>query len=158
MDNAMFAVNYLTFFPGIGLAYVADGLTVQGELTVLSLNRVRGGDAAEPDERRTNFTSGLHIGYFVLDLLSIGADLRYQRWLSTPQAVEADEEMPSDDQRGIRDQASFAIGPRFHFQPGEGLWLRPGIAYARGIDGPMSGTSIGATNYHVIQLDVPFVF
>lgn len=158
MDNAMFAVNYLTFFPGLGIAYVADGLTVQAEATVLSLHRARGGESAEPDEHRVNFTSGVHVGYFVLESLSLGADLRYQRWLSTPSAVEADEAAADDDQRGIRDQATFAVGPRFHFQPGDGLWLRPGIAYARGIDRPMSGADIGPTDYHVIQLDVPFVF
>src|SRR5690606_5383056 len=103
MDNAMFAVNYLTFFPGLGIAYVADGLTVQAEATVLSLHRARGGESAEPDEHRVNFTSGVHVGYFVLESLSLGADLRYQRWLSTPSAVEADEAAADDDQRGIRD-------------------------------------------------------
>src|SRR5690606_17746155 len=41
MDNAMFAVNDFTVFPGVGLAYVAHGLTVQVEATVLQLTRVR---------------------------------------------------------------------------------------------------------------------
>jgi hypothetical protein len=42
MDNAMFAVNYFTVFPGVGLAYVNHGVTVQIEATLLQLFRVRG--------------------------------------------------------------------------------------------------------------------
>jgi hypothetical protein len=41
MDNAMFAVNYFTVFPGVGLAYVNHGFTVQVEATLLQLLRVR---------------------------------------------------------------------------------------------------------------------
>src|SRR5262249_859201 len=63
MDNAMFAVNDLTIFPGIGLAYVHNGWTVQGELTLLQLTRVRG-EMAQKDSSKTNFTSGIHVGYF----------------------------------------------------------------------------------------------
>lgn len=158
MDNAMFAVNYLTVFPGAGVAYVKDGLTLQAEATVLSLNRARGGDAAEVDKSRWNFTTGLHVGYFFIPMLSAGVDLRYQRWLSTPKFVEADEDLPDDAQRGVRDQATFAVGPRFHFQVGDGMWLRPGIAYARGIDKPMSGADTGPTGYNIIHVDVPFAF
>ncbi|MBX3125243.1 MAG: hypothetical protein KF718_00920 [Polyangiaceae bacterium] len=158
MDNAMFAVNYLTVFPGVGLAYVSDGLTIQGEVTVLSLNRARGDDAVEADKSRWNLTSGLHVGYFVLDMLSLGAELRYQRWLSTPKFVETDEDAPADAQRGLRDQATFAVGPRLHVELGPGLWLRPGIAYSRGIDKPMAGANVGPTNYNIVQLDVPLAF
>jgi hypothetical protein len=157
MDNAMFAVNYLTVFPGVGLAYVKNGLTVQVEATVLSLNRARG-DKVDKDKSRLNMTSGLHVGYFVLDMLSLGGEIRYQRWLSTPKAVEADEAAPSDAQRGLRDQASFAVGPRLHFKLGANAWIRPGIAYARGIDKPMSGAKAGPTKDNVIQLDVPVAF
>lgn len=158
MDNAMFAVNYLTVFPGVGVAYVADGLTVQGEVTVLSLQRARGGDAAEKDKSRLNMTAGLHAGYFVMDMLSLGGEIRYQRWLSTPKAVETDDDLPSDAQRGIRDQASFAVGPRLHLKAGESLWIRPGIAYARGIDKPMAGAKTGPTDYNIIQIDIPVAF
>ena len=41
---------------------------------------------------------------------------------------------------------------------GESTWIRPGIAYARGIDKPMSGATAGPTNYNIIQLDVPVAF
>ena len=55
MDNAMFAVNDFTFFPGIDLAYVAHGRTVQGEATMLSLSRVRCA-AVQPDTPKINVT------------------------------------------------------------------------------------------------------
>jgi hypothetical protein len=152
MDNAMFAVNDLTVFPGLDLAYVAGGLTVQAEVTVLQLTRVKG-DKVQPDKAKTNFTSGLHVGYFVIPQLSLGAELRYQRWLSTPKFVEADEALPSDQQAGLRDTLSFAVGPRLHFKLGEDMALHPGIAYARGLDNPMSDNG-----YNIIQVDVPMSF
>ena len=37
MDNAMFAVNYFTVFPGVGFAFVDSGFTAQVEATVLQL-------------------------------------------------------------------------------------------------------------------------
>ncbi len=153
MDNAMFAVNDLTVFPGVGVAYVADGLTVQGEITVLQLTRVRGDDV-QKDESKTNFTSGIHVGYFVMPMLSIGAELRHQRWLSTPSFIEADEASGGPD-TGARDDTTAAIGPRFHFKMGDSMWLRPGIAYARHLDGPVTK---GMDSHHIIQLDIPISF
>jgi len=152
MDNAMFAVNDLTVFPGLDFAYVAGGLTVQAEVTVLQLTRVKG-DQVQKDKAKTNFTSGLHVGYFVFPELSFGGELRYQRWLSTPSFVEADEALPDDQQAGVRDCLTFAVGPRMHFKAGENMWIRPGIAYARGLDNPMSDNE-----YNIIQIDVPVSF
>jgi hypothetical protein len=146
MDNAMFAVNDWTIFPGAGLAYVKRGLTVQGEVTVLQLTRVRGEDL-QKDSAKTNFTSGVHVGYFVRSDVSLGGEFRYQRWLSTPAAVEADPTGAS------RDTASIAFGVRFHVRAGERTWLRPGIAYARGLDDPMA-----AQGYDILHLDVPVAF
>lgn len=146
MDNAMFAVNDFTVFPGISLAYVAHGFTAQVEATVLQLTRVRG-DAAQKDAARTNFTSGLHLGYFFIPQLSLSAELRYQRWLSTPIAVEMDT---TDT---LRDTLSMAVGLRAHFKLSDSVWLRPGLAYARGLDDPMS-----ASKYDIVQLDVPVIF
>lgn len=63
MDNAMFAVNDFTIFPGVGLAFLQSGFTVQVEATVLQLMRVRGGTepdmgaAKNPDSSKTNFSS-----------------------------------------------------------------------------------------------------
>ena len=127
----MFAVNDLVLFPGASLAYVAHGLTVQFEATLLQLMRVRGEDAVNaagghinPDSSRTNFTAGLHVGYFVLPELSGAVELRHQRWLSTPAAVEADT---TDT---LRDTTTVAVGPRLHFKVGEKTWIRPALAFA----------------------------
>lgn len=152
MDNAMFAVNDFTVFPGVDVAWVAGGLTVQAEATVLRLMRVKG-DEVQKDEAKTNFTSGLHVGYFIVPELSLGGEIRYQRWLSTPAAVEADEAKPDDQQLGIRDCLTFAVGPRVHIKAGDKLWIRPGIAYARGLDNPMKDQE-----YNIVQLDVPVAF
>jgi hypothetical protein len=146
MDNAMFAVNDFTIFPGVDLAWVAGGLTVQVEATVFRLTRVRGADV-QPDSSKTNFTAGLFVGYFLIPQLSLGAELRHQRWLSTPKAVEVD---PTGT---LRDTTSFAIGPRLHIPLGESMWFRPGLAYAQGIDKPMT-----AQSYRIVQIDLPLFF
>ena len=94
MDNAMFAVNDFTVFPGVDFAYVAGGFTAQIEATVLQLTRVKGdkqpamGFPKNEDKSKTNFTMGVHVGYFLAPLLSVGVEWRHQRWLSTPKAVE----------------------------------------------------------------------
>lgn len=144
MDNALFAINDLTPIVGVDATYVAGGLTVQLEATLFELFRVRG-DEVQPDEHKTNFTSGAHVGYFVLPFVSTSVEVRYQRWLSTPAAVKA---TPS-----TRDTLSGALGVRGHIPLGEKRWLRPGISYARGFDDPMTGR-----NYQIVQIDVPFAF
>jgi hypothetical protein len=144
MDNAMFAVNDFTVLPGLDLAYSRRGFTVQGEATLLQLTRVRG-EKVQADSARTNFTAGLHVGYFFAAALSLGAELRHQRWLSTPKAVAA---APA-----LRDTTTFAVGPRVHVELAKGYWFRPGLAYGRGLDDPMSGQ-----DYNIVQLDLPFQF
>lgn len=144
MDNAMFAVNDFTVFPGVGLSWSAHGFTAQLEATVLQLTRVRG-EAVQPDAAKTNFTSGLHLGYFVLRSLSVAGELRYQRWLSTPAAVVATP--------AARDTLTASVGARYHLKVGEGLWLRPGLSYSLGLDDPLA-----AQRYSMLQVDVPFVF
>src|SRR6185436_10615261 len=108
-------------------AYSRAGFTAQVEATLLQLTRVRNANV-DKDSSRTNFTSGLHLGYFVIPKVSIGGELRFQRWLSTPAFLAMWPER--------RETVSFAIGPRGHFKMGN-RWLRPGIAYAQGIDAPM---------------------
>jgi len=152
MDNAMFAVNYFTPILGGGVAYVDHKLTVQLEATVLQLFRVRGSDApTATDSARTNSTAGLHVGYFVIPQLSFGAELRYQRWLSTPTRIV---NMVKMDYPGPNmDTLSFAIGPRGNFAIGNGMWIRPGISYARVLDKPLSDAS-----YNMMQVDIPVIF
>jgi hypothetical protein len=152
MDNAMFAINDFTLFPGVDLAFVKSGFTLQGEVTLLQLFRVKGdkgGNSAavppmptpNPDSSKTNLTMGVHAGYFFIPQLSAGVELRHQRWLSTPKAVKADEAL------------AVALGLRVHFKLSDKIWLRPGLAYSRGLDDPMS-----ANEYSILQLDVPVVF
>jgi hypothetical protein len=146
MDNALFAVDDVAVVPGIDVAYVSNGFTAQVEATFFQLERVRGA-AAQHEASKTNFTSGLHVGYLVTPLVSIGAELHYQRWIDAPIAVDQNKPGTSVD------LLSMTVGPRFHFEAG-GLAVRPGIAYTRGFDHPMTS----AANDHVVQLDVPVAF
>jgi hypothetical protein len=144
MDNAMFAVNDFTIFPGVSAAYVKGGVTVQWEATVLQLIRVRATDVGQKDAMKTNFTTALHFGVFLIPQLSVGTELRYQRWLSTPAAVAANA--------AARENLNVALGFRGHFKVG-GIWLRPGISFSRGLAGPMA-----AGDHNVFQFDVPVLF
>ena len=143
MDNAMFAVNDFTVFPGVDFAFVSGGFTAQAEATLFQLTRVRG-SADQKDSSRTNLTMGLHVGYFVIPAISLGAEIRHQRWVSTPSTVTT----PS-----LRDTTTVAVGPRFHFQGSKGKWFRPGLAFAFPLDDPMKKSS-----YKIVQLDLPFSF
>ncbi len=146
MDNALFAVNDHAIIGGADLAWVRGGFTAQAEVTLFQLSRVKNIDV-QPDASKTNFTAGAHAGWFATRWLSVGAELRYQRWLSTPRAVAMDATGAS------RDNLTAAAGVRGHLElPGK-RWLRPGIAYARPLDDPMQGKG-----YDIVQLDVPFVF
>jgi hypothetical protein len=147
LDNSFFAVNDLTVIPGFGAAYVNGGLTVQVEVTFFQLMRVRG-EAVQHEARKTNMTSGLHVGYFLVPGLSLGTELRYQRWLNAPFAVE------NDATDATRDTLSFAVGPRAHIKLGD-VWLRPGIAYQRGLDRPFAAST---PNYHIVHVDLPLFF
>jgi hypothetical protein len=150
MDNAMYAVNYMTIIAGAGFGYIANKLTVQAEITILQLFRVKGSDttAISPDSTRTNSTAGLHAGYFIIPQLSLGGELRYQRWLARP--TLGGMKIDSSDIR--MDTVTMAVGPRMHFKVGN-IWLRPGIAYARGLDKPLTNGS-----YNMVQVDIPVVF
>jgi hypothetical protein len=144
-DNAMFAIDWFTVFPGVDLAFVQSGFTLQVEATVFKLTKVRG--PATEDDSKVNFTGGLHAGYFVTPFLSVGAELRHQRWLSTPMAVKADK---TDS---IRDTTTFAVGPRFHFKLSDSSWFRPGVSLSLPIDDPMK-----KADYTIVQLDLPISF
>jgi hypothetical protein len=159
MDNAMFAVNYFATLGGIDAAYVAHNLTIQAEVTIAQLFRARGDNnlTASNDKTRTNGTTGLHVGYFILPMLSVGAELRYQRWLSTP-TTGAKNAMtgvvtstPFPDYK--MDTTTVAIGPRLNFKVAKSIWIRPGLSYARALDRPLTDAS-----YNIVQLDVPVVF
>jgi hypothetical protein len=148
MDNSLFAVDDFALIPGVDVAWVGEGFTLQAEATLFQLWRVRGAKD-QPEASKTNFTSGVHAGYFIVPELSVGLDLRYQRWLNAPIAIDKDT-------TGTRiDNWTAAIGPRFHFSLGNGVKIHPGIAYARALDKPMAAAT---PNYHIIQLDIPVTF
>jgi hypothetical protein len=165
MDNSLFNPNYLSFAPGIGVAFIRSGFTAQVEVTSIESFRVRGNAVASPDATISNLTMGLHLGYFIIPQLSLGAEIRYQRFISTPAAVKKDElpicaammspkcNPPTYKSQGLRDTATFAVGPRGNFKIGESVWIRPGLAYARGIDDPLS-----LADYNMLQIDVPITF
>jgi hypothetical protein len=77
----------------------------------------------------------------------VGAELRYQRWLSTPAFVET----PGGAAR--RDTLTIAAGPHLHLMLSETITLRPGFAYARGLDAPLA-----AADYRIVQIDFPVAF
>jgi len=144
-DNSMFAADYLAIFPGIDIAYIAHGFTLQAEATLFELVKAKGPSTI--DRNNTNFTTGLHAGYFIIPQLSIGAEIRHQRWLSTPAAVK------NDATHSIRDTTTVAIGPRLHFKLSDSVWFRPGIAFAAPLDDPMK-----KAEYKIVQLDLPVSF
>lgn len=142
MDNALFAVNYWTVVGGAGVSRVTPELTLQAEVTVLQLTRVRGPQTQ--DAHRTNFTAGLHAGHFVTPRVSVGAEIRMQRWMTDAAPVRADA--------AAREQVTFAVGSRLHFKAGT-RWLRPGVSYTRALDAPMT-----RRHYDILQFDLPLAF
>ena len=153
MDNAMFAVNYATGIVGADVAYVGHRATLQAEATLFQLFRVHGDNAGaqSSDAARTNSTMGVHAGYFLLPMLSVGAELRYQRWLTTPTRLVMGSKLDIPDAN--RDTMTVAIGPRVHVKVGRSMFLRPGVSYSRALDNPLSGAS-----YNTLQIDVPVLF
>ncbi len=142
MDNALFAMNYLTPVVGLGAVWTHRGLTVQAEATVLQLIRVRG-EAKDPDDLRTNFTVGAHVGYRIIPHLTASAEVHYQHWLWTPSAVP----------ENLRGQFTATLGLRANLPVTQAGILRPGVALSLPVGGAME-----TNNYWALQVDVPFAF
>ena len=143
MDNVIWGPNDFAIVPGLDVAYIDHRLTIQVEITIQQAMRVKS-ETTQADATKTNSTYGLHIGYYVTRWLSVAAELRYQRFLSTPAVVASDPTR--------RDELSLAIGPRFHIRTGLGVF-RPSIAYAPGLTGYLRSNA-----YHVLLVDLPFSF
>jgi hypothetical protein len=143
MDNALFAVNYWTAVVGGDVAYVRGNATIQIEATLLRLFRARG--PTSQDAARTNYTSGLHAGWFFTPAISAGGEIRWQRWLTDAAPVRANED--------ARETVTAGVGLRFHFELAGGKWLRPGIHYSFPLDEPLK-----ASSYGMIAVDVPLSF
>lgn len=145
MDNALFAVNYFGIIGGVGVAYMTHGLTVQAEATLLQYLRVRG-ELVDTDSARTNFTTGLHVGYQIVPWLTLSGELRGQVWLSSVSVVTKD---PSK-----REQFTFALGARTRIDlVRDKIIMRPGLAWVHPIDDPMN-----KNGFNVLLLDVPVSF
>ena len=166
MDGALFLVNDLAVIPGVDIAYVKYGLTLQLELTYLEIMRVRGADdktipaTYQSDVTKRNFVGGLFVGYAFIPQLSAGVELRYQRWLKPPHAIRnlGDKDFPTYSQETqdrydtqIQNMTA-AVGLRGNFKIGDKTFFRPAISYAMGLVG-----QIADQKYHLIQLDLPFI-
>ncbi|MBM4381696.1 MAG: hypothetical protein FJ086_20705 [Deltaproteobacteria bacterium] len=81
---------------------------------------------------------------FLAPWLSLGAELRLQRYLGTTRLIASSPE--------IRDISSLAGGARFHVPVG-GHFLRPALTVAWPLDAPLRERS-----YRWVQLDLPFIF
>jgi hypothetical protein len=143
LDGSWFSVNDFAASAGGDLAYVFRGLTLQGEATVTQLFRARG-EQQSPDAYRANFLSGVHLGFWAAERLCIASEVRYQRWISTPAAVESDP--------FARHNLSIAAGLRTRIGTGSTRML-PGVAYATGLAG-----KVGNQHIHAVHVDLPVAF
>lgn len=143
MAGSMFAANDLNVPFGVDFGFVAHGFTAQVETNVSAGFRVRG-ELVQADSTKVNTTSGVLVGYYVVPEVSVGAELWYQRYLTTPAAVEKD---PSQ-----RDNLSVAGGVRATVK-GVGATFRPGVSYGVGLRGQVSDKHV-----HMLQIDLPVSF
>lgn len=150
MDNALFAVNYGAFIPGVGLAYLAHNFTVQAEATLFALARVRG-SAIDKDAFRLNGTAGLSVGYTFAPSIAAIAELHYQRWLIDDTVAAAAEP--------ARQNLSVMVGPRFAIKTSR-FTMRPGIAVGVGLAGAIASDTYTSPVHGVTTVfaDVPVIF
>ena len=150
MDNALFAVNYGAFIPGVGLAYLAHNFTVQAEATLFALARVRG-SAIDKDAFRLNGTAGLSVGYTFAPSIAAIAELHYQRWLINDTVAAAAEP--------ARQNLSVMVGPRFAIKTSR-FTMRPGIAVGVGLAGAIASDTYTSPVHGVTTVfaDVPVIF
>jgi hypothetical protein len=144
LDNTSFALNDVGLPTGLSFALVTSGVTAQIDATITPSIRVKAQET-QPDSYKVNSTYGLFLGYAFAREVSLGAELRYQRYLTTPASVERD---PS-----TRDNLTVAGGPRFSFRVRDSVWVRPGVSYGRGLRGPVE-----QQGFQMVQLDVPVSF
>jgi hypothetical protein len=157
-DAAMFAVDYMAAVAGTDIAYVGHGFTAQGEVTLLQLVRVRGGDSSgATDAFRTQASAALHLGYFFGAHFSLSGDLHYRRWLSTPTPTSAPGARITFAGAGM-DTTTVAVGARVHFRMGKSVWIRPGVSLVRGLDTRGFDAPLLTPQTTAVQLDVPVVF
>ncbi len=143
----MFSPNDLAPFVGGDIAWVDGGLTLQAEATLFELLRVTGAPT-DPDATKTSLSMGVSAGYFVIPQLSVGVEVRDQSFLTTPAAVQAGTV--------ARSWVTAGGGVRVHAQLADHVWLRPGLAFFQPLNDP--SPAISASDYHIVQLDLPLTF
>jgi hypothetical protein len=143
-DGPLFNPNNTYLTPSADVAYVAHGLTVHYDLALSQAFRVQG-DLKTPDSSVTTLLTGLHVGYFVVPMFSIGAEMRYQRFLTTftPLCTSTSSQC---------DNLTIAEGVRLHFKTGKN-YFRPGLSLTQGLRGPVADQG-----FEVVQLDLPVSF
>lgn len=124
LDSAIALPNYTWLGAGASLSWTGYGATAQAEITALHGYQSRGAESL--DDTLSSGIGGLFLGYYLLPQLNLGAELRYQRFLSTPASVVKDPL--------LRDQLSFAVGARGHLKTELGT-VRPGLSWGHGIGG-----------------------
>ncbi|MDP3275342.1 MAG: hypothetical protein Q8Q09_09125 [Deltaproteobacteria bacterium] len=150
MDNALFAVDYLTPIVGLGAVYMTHGWTFQAETTVLQLVRARGHhNPNNSDAARTNFTAGLNVGYLLHRYVTASGELHYQHWINAPNLLAPTMANPNP----YHGQASFEIGLRANLPVSRTILARPGISFGMGLGGRMADVG-----YKVVHIDLPFAF
>ena len=143
----MFSPNDVAPFVGGDVAWVSGGLTMQAEATLFELVRVTGAPT-DADATKTSLSMGLSAGYFVIPQLSAGLEVRDQSFLTTPAAVQAGKQS--------RSWVTAGGGVRLHLQLADHVWLRPGLALFQPLNDP--SPAISASDYHIVQLDLPLTF
>lgn len=132
------------------MAWIHEGLTIQLDLTLLYAIGSRA-PVRERYDDSTNFVGQLWVGYAALPWLTLGAELRHQRFVDAPAPIRgADAAMPDGPTQAY--QTSLAGGVRLRIPLGS-VTLLLAASYARGLDGWM-----WAHDDNVFQLDLPFAF
>ena len=144
MEGSMYSVNDFSTGYTVNFAYVGHGLTAQAQSSIFTSFRARG-DEVQSDTFKASWTQYVGLGYFIIPALSIGTELRYQRYVSTPSSVEKD---PS-----ARQNLTVAGGLRAHFKVSDSVSIKPGASYAHGLVGPVS-----TGDYNMFELDLPVSF
>ncbi|MCE9573537.1 MAG: hypothetical protein K8W52_10300 [Deltaproteobacteria bacterium] len=131
-DRAMFDVDAMAAIAGVDVAYVRRGFTAQAEATLVQSVRVRG--PAMATATRTRAAVGAHLGYLVGWHVAVGADLHYE------------------------DTLTAAVGVRMQFRVGKDTWIRPGLAYLRGLDRRGLDAPLLTAHTTAVQFDLPMTF
>lgn len=143
-DGPLFNPNNMYITPSVDVGYVDHQFTVHYDLAFPVADRVRG-EQQTPDASGVVLLSGLHLGYFVLPMFSLGLETRYQRFLTTF--------TPCTKSDTLCDNLSIAEGARLHFRVGEHNWFRPGVSFTEGVKGALKDQG-----FSIVQLDLPLSF